>query len=190
MICTSRGGGCCLSTSPRSAGTAWRNASFEASALPEFVAGTQLNRCTRFKRRDVRNDDGARPPQGSPRSARPLVLAPGVILVCPSATQMCATPMIVVRESSQVARQAGFTEYDHVIQALPPNGADHPLDVSSLPGRPGAPRAPAGCPSPSPASQNPPRRSGRDRAADSAARSPTERPPSVVERSIPRSDAR
>src|SRR5215471_3756075 len=51
--------------------------------------------------------------------------------------QVCATPMIIVRESSEVARQAGFTEYDHVIQALPPNRADHPLDVGSLPRRPG-----------------------------------------------------
>jgi hypothetical protein len=45
--------------------------------------------------------------------------------------------MIVVRESSQVARQAGFTEYDHVIQELPPNGADRPLNIGSLPRRPG-----------------------------------------------------
>ena len=30
--------------------------------------------------------------------------------------------MIIVREFSEVVRQAGFTEYDHVIQALPPNG--------------------------------------------------------------------
>src|SRR4051794_20702495 len=45
--------------------------------------------------------------------------------------------MIVVRELSEMARQAGFTEYDHVVQALPPNGADHPLAVGSLPGRPG-----------------------------------------------------
>jgi hypothetical protein len=36
-----------------------------------------------------------------------------------------------------VARQVGFTEYDYVIQAFPPNGADQPLDVGSLPGRPG-----------------------------------------------------
>ena len=48
-----------------------------------------------------------------------------------------AAPMIVVHESSEMAVQTGFTEYDHVIQALPPNGADHPLEVSSLPGRPG-----------------------------------------------------
>src|SRR5215813_12494104 len=33
--------------------------------------------------------------------------------------------MIIVRESSEVARQAGFAEYDHVIQALPPNRAHH-----------------------------------------------------------------
>ena len=32
-------------------------------------------------------------------------------------------------------RQAGFTEDDHVAQALPPNGADHPLDVRTLPRR-------------------------------------------------------
>src|SRR5215813_14885660 len=50
---------------------------------------------------------------------------------------MRAAPMIVVHESSQMAVQTGFSEYDHVVQALPPNGADHPLDVSSLPGRPG-----------------------------------------------------
>ena len=43
--------------------------------------------------------------------------------------------MVVVRELSQVVRQAGFTEDDHVIQALPPNGADHPLDVGTLPRR-------------------------------------------------------
>src|SRR5215468_5752866 len=48
-----------------------------------------------------------------------------------------AAPMIVVYESSEMAMQTGFTEYDHVIQALPPNRADHPLDVGSLPGRPG-----------------------------------------------------
>jgi hypothetical protein len=50
-----------------------------------------------------------------------------------------STPMIVVYESSQMARQVGFIEYDHVIQALPPNGADHPLHIGSLPGRPERP---------------------------------------------------
>src|SRR5215468_6783825 len=45
--------------------------------------------------------------------------------------------MIIVGEPSEVARQSGFTEYDYVIQALPPNGADHPLDIGSLPRRPG-----------------------------------------------------
>src|SRR5215472_3301899 len=43
--------------------------------------------------------------------------------------------MIIVCEVSEMAMQSGFTEYDHVIQALAPNRADHPLDVSSLPGR-------------------------------------------------------
>src|SRR5215472_10087252 len=43
--------------------------------------------------------------------------------------------MIIVCEVSEMAMQTGFTEYDHVIQALAPNRADHPLDVSSLPGR-------------------------------------------------------
>src|SRR6516165_10648967 len=50
--------------------------------------------------------------------------------------QVRATPMVIVSEFSEVARQAGFTEYDHVIQALPANRADHPLDVGTLPGRP------------------------------------------------------
>src|SRR6516225_2454074 len=45
--------------------------------------------------------------------------------------------MVILHEVSEVASQAGFTEYDHVIQALPPKGADHPLDIGSLPGRPG-----------------------------------------------------
>src|SRR5215475_11831842 len=45
--------------------------------------------------------------------------------------------MVIVRESAEVARQAGFTEYDHMIQAFPPNRADHSLDIGSLPGRPG-----------------------------------------------------
>ena len=33
--------------------------------------------------------------------------------------QVRATPMIIVRESSQVAGPASFTTYDHVIPALP-----------------------------------------------------------------------
>jgi len=67
-------------------GPRWRNACFEESALQEYVAGTQFDRCTRFKRRDVRNDDGARPPQGSPRSARHLVVGRGESRACPSAS--------------------------------------------------------------------------------------------------------
>src|SRR5215471_11665040 len=49
--------------------------------------------------------------------------------------QVRATPMVIVLEFSEVLRQAGFTENDHVIQALPPNAADHPLDVRTLPRR-------------------------------------------------------
>src|SRR6516162_5447546 len=44
--------------------------------------------------------------------------------------------MIIVCESSEMARQAGFVAYDHVIQALSPNGPDDALDVGSLPRRP------------------------------------------------------
>src|SRR5215469_17089677 len=47
-----------------------------------------------------------------------------------------ATPMIIVCEVSEVAIQAGFTEYDHVIQALAAQRADHALDIGSLPKRP------------------------------------------------------
>ena len=36
--------------------------------------------------------------------------------------------MVVVCEVSEVVRQAGFTEDDHVIQAPPPNRADRPFD--------------------------------------------------------------
>jgi hypothetical protein len=36
-----------------------------------------------------------------------------------------------------MARQAGFVAYDHMIQALSPNGPNQPLDVGSLPGRTG-----------------------------------------------------
>ena len=35
--------------------------------------------------------------------------------------QVRATPMVIVSEFSEVARQAGLTEYDHVIHALPAN---------------------------------------------------------------------
>jgi hypothetical protein len=43
--------------------------------------------------------------------------------------------MVIVREFSEVLRQAGFTENDHLIQALPPHGADPALDVRTLPRR-------------------------------------------------------
>src|SRR5215471_498676 len=52
-----------------------------------------------------------------------------------SGVSFCKLRCIRLREFSEVLRQAGFTENDHVIQALPPNGADHPLDVRTLPRR-------------------------------------------------------
>ena len=97
---------------------------------------TQLDRCTWFKRRDVRNDDAARPPRGSRRLARRLTLGRSGLWRILLQAEVRAAPMIVVHESSEMAIQTGFTEYDHVIQALPPNRANHPLNVSSLPRRP------------------------------------------------------
>ena len=59
-----------------------------------------------------------------------------------SGVSFCMLRCVRLREFSQVLRQAGFTENDHVIQALPPNGADHPLDIGSLARATGVPRAP------------------------------------------------
>ena len=42
--------------------------------------------------------------------------------------------MIVVDEVLNVPVQTALVEYDHVIQALAAEGADHPLDISTLPG--------------------------------------------------------
>jgi hypothetical protein len=90
-------------------------------------------RCA-FTRRDVHSDDGAHhlgdrhDPPGSWCLEGPWL---GRIL---RQAQVRATPMIIVCESSQVARQASFTAYDYVIQALLPNGADHTLQIGSLPG--------------------------------------------------------
>jgi len=50
--------------------------------------------------------------------------------------QMRPAPVIVVDEVLKMSIQAALAENDHVIQALPANGADHPLDIGSLPGRP------------------------------------------------------
>src|SRR5262245_39180299 len=114
-----RSGGC-HSASPRSLRPRRRKRPSDESAVKDFVM-TQLNSGMQFKPRDVRSDDGTRPPRGSRRSARLLVLGLGVTRAWPSASQVRATPMIVTREFSEVAIQAGFTEHDHVIQTLPPN---------------------------------------------------------------------
>jgi len=42
--------------------------------------------------------------------------------------------MIVVDEVLKVSVQTALVEYDHVIQALAANGADHPFDIGTLPG--------------------------------------------------------
>ena len=108
------------------------------SPIKISIAGTQLDIAARFRRRDVRTDGAAHPPLGSRRSARLLVLGPGVTRACPFASSgACDSDGNTPRSFSEVASQAGFTEYDHMIQALPPKGADHPLDIGSLPGRPG-----------------------------------------------------
>src|SRR5215471_6256789 len=74
--------GCCLSTSPRSAGRAGETA-VDESAIKSLLLCLYS---PRFRRRDVRIDDGAHPPPGSRRSARLVVLGRGVTLACPSAS--------------------------------------------------------------------------------------------------------
>src|SRR5262245_17826148 len=96
--------------------------------------------------------------------------------------------MIIVCEVSEMAMQTGFTEYDHMIQALAPNRADHPLDVSSLPGRSRCREHLFDTHRLHLASQSPPRRSDLGRVADGSAPSPTGRTPSAAEQSTLRSD--
>src|SRR5918996_1897443 len=55
-----------------------------------------------------------------------------VLLQC----QMRSTSMIVIDEALKVSVQAAFVEYDHVIQALAANRADHAFNIRTLPGRP------------------------------------------------------
>src|SRR3982751_3226218 len=50
--------------------------------------------------------------------------------------QVTAAVMVVVDKGLELARQAGWMEHDHVIQALSANGANHPFDIGALPGRP------------------------------------------------------
>jgi hypothetical protein len=45
---------------------------------------------------------------------------------------MRSAPMIVVDVGLQVSVEATFLEYDHVIQALAANGANHPFPVGAL----------------------------------------------------------
>src|SRR5271170_4291352 len=44
-------------------------------------------------------------------------------------SQVRSASMIVVDEVLKVSVQTALVEYDHVIQALASNGADHPFDV-------------------------------------------------------------
>src|ERR1035438_6771292 len=52
--------------------------------------------------------------------------------------QMRPGLVIIGKIRGQSAPQTGFVEYDHMIQAFPPNGADQPLDISPLPRRAGS----------------------------------------------------
>lgn len=49
--------------------------------------------------------------------------------------QMSPCSVIVIGVRSQMTPQAAFVEHDHVIQALPANAANQPLNVRSLRGR-------------------------------------------------------
>ncbi len=55
----------------------------------------------------------------------------GILLQC----QMSSCLVIVIGISPQMTPQAAFVEHDHLIQALPANAANHPLNMRSLPGR-------------------------------------------------------
>ena len=70
------------------------------------------------------------PPTSGIATIRP---ASGAWMGRDSGVSFCKLRCVRLREFSQVLRQAGFTENDHVIQALPPNGADRAFDVRTLP---------------------------------------------------------
>jgi hypothetical protein len=98
---------------------------------------THLGSSTRFRRREVGSmmEPARLWDRDDPPGFWSLVGAGlGRVLL---AAQVRATPVIIVREFSEVAMQAAFTAYDHGIQTLPTNGADQPLDLGSLPRRPG-----------------------------------------------------
>jgi hypothetical protein len=52
-----------------------------------------------------------------------------------SQREMRSRSVIVIQVRSQGATKRAFLEHDHMVQALPPNGTNHPLDVGSLPRR-------------------------------------------------------
>ena len=43
--------------------------------------------------------------------------------------------MIVIQVRTEDATKRAFMEHDHMVQAFPPNGTNHPLHVGPLPGR-------------------------------------------------------
>jgi hypothetical protein len=49
--------------------------------------------------------------------------------------QVAAAPVIILEKSSEMTRQAVLIQDDHMIQALPANGSDHPFHISALPRR-------------------------------------------------------
>src|SRR2546427_2286338 len=49
--------------------------------------------------------------------------------------EMRSRSLIVIQVRSEGATKRGFMQHDHMVQALPPNGTNHPLNVGSLPGR-------------------------------------------------------
>ena len=85
---------------------------------------------------------------------------------------MRSGPVILAAERLQVAVQAAFIGDNDVLAAM--------VNLALT--------APARCPSPSPAQRTDDQRFGRDRAADTAARYPTEMPRGAVAQSIPLSD--
>ena len=47
--------------------------------------------------------------------------------------QMCPAAMVVIKEHFEMPTQTALVEYDHVIEALAANGADHAFDICTLP---------------------------------------------------------
>ena len=51
--------------------------------------------------------------------------------------QVRSGPMVVIEIRSKDSAQRAFIEHDHMVETFPPNGANHPFHVRSLPRRPG-----------------------------------------------------